>query len=177
MAFGGVRRGVSRFVKQYEYYNKRNPIIVRGTAGMGLFFIGDVIAQRMQPRDSIEWQWKDWDYHRTASATTWRALVWAPLAHYFWIVLESSVTPRVAHLGFLRGTMLKVLFDFMTVSPVSIGSFNIWMKWFETFDHEATSDHARKRPRAHLPTLVDLASFKKILFFLCAYSSIPNSAH
>ena len=55
--------------------------------------------------------YEQWDTKRSARACSWRALIWAPVAHYFWLGLETYVSPMVAHLGH-RGTLIKVVLDF-----------------------------------------------------------------
>jgi hypothetical protein len=136
-----------RLLARYERVNAAHPIKVRGGVGIGLFFIGDVLAQRIghdparrlptpppplpaphqlespataeqrqrlqtypqrdAPADrdrivvlptqpiprpaatavsSAVWSYHDWDVQRTLRSCSWRAVVWAPSAHYFWMV-------------------------------------------------------------------------------------------
>ena len=82
-----MTRKVRSLWAAYEKYNTSHPITVRGITGIGLFFIGDVLAQRIQNK---KWD----DGARTVRSCTWRAVVWAPTAHYFWVFLERIVHPR-----------------------------------------------------------------------------------
>ena len=147
-----------RLAAGYEALNAKYPIAVRGGGGIGLFFLGDVIAQRAQhvgdgksspnapPRRPFQdiaacyssdrlqdpqdpqpprppqrpWQFAEhWDGARTARACSWRALVWAPVAHFFWLGLEKHVSPHVVHLG-TRGTVIKIAIDFVVrTAPIS----------------------------------------------------------
>ena len=129
-----------RLAARYERVNAAHPIKVRGGVGIGLFFIGDVLAQRIghEPRavvagkpglrldaavdteqrrrlrsypqregtaervivlpseplpawsversEPVRWGYKDWDAQRTLRSCSWRAVIWAPSAHYFWLV-------------------------------------------------------------------------------------------
>jgi len=127
--------------------------------GIGLFFIGDVLAQRLervnlsedgsQKITTVDKQ--PWDAGRSWRSCSWRAFVWAPTAHYFWGALETHITPRVAHLGH-RGTAIKIAVDFATVSPPLFFSFLAWSKLWETSgDVRVTWAHASTTfPRALL---------------------------
>ena len=140
-----------RVAARYERANSRYPITVRGAIGIGLFFVSDVLAQRTQhlyaPPQQAEkspWGWDQWDKARSVRTCTWRAVVWAPAAHYFWLLLETKVKPRVAHLGW-RGVVLMIAFDFATISPPLIYSFLCWSKWWETQSLQETLAHANAR--------------------------------
>lgn len=156
----------------YEHYNAVYPITIRGTTGIGLFFVGDYCAQKISARqDTIrKGSMKDfaWDSERALRSCTWRAVIWAPVAHYFWVGLENFVTPAVAHLG-ARGTALKVLLDFVTVSPPLVMSFLVWSKFFETWDSRKTWEHSRdKFPSAYLAaccfwTPIHMATYSNII--------------
>ena len=143
---------LKRAIVRYELINASHPITVRGGVGIGLFFVGDVLAQRAQwvapappparqPAVNLaavlvekkagstlppenpplplppemqmvpSFGYEQWDPKRSARACSWRALIWAPVAHYFWLGLETYVSPMVAHLGH-RGTAIKVVLDF-----------------------------------------------------------------
>ena len=139
-----------RLVARYEAVNSSHPITVRGSIGIGLFFASDVLAQRTehlycQPASAgARWGWNQWDQARSVRTCTWRAVVWAPVAHYFWLVLETYVTPAVAHLGW-RGVALKIAFDFVTVAPPLVLSFLCWSKFWETLDAKLAWAHASDR--------------------------------
>ena len=130
-----------RLAARYERVNAAHPIKVRGGVGIGLFFIGDVLAQRIgheptalpverpgrrldaavdseqrrrlqtypqregtaervvvlpseplparpvEKRKAVsQWTCQDWDAQRTLRSCSWRAVIWAPSAHYFWLV-------------------------------------------------------------------------------------------
>ena len=133
-----------RVVARYERINAAHPIKVRGGVGIGLFFIGDVLAQRIgytyestpalkgktgpgaglattanteqrlrlqtypqregtaepvvalptgplpaqaaERSDRVAWGYQQWDAQRTLRSCSWRAVIWAPSAHYFWLV-------------------------------------------------------------------------------------------
>jgi hypothetical protein len=117
---------------RYEHLNTSRPIAVRGGIGVGLFFAGDVLAQRVaydqrqrqrQQSDSAAAKFtrEQWDSARSLRTCTWRAFVWAPTAHYFWHGLETYVSPRVVHLG-PWAVAVKIVIDFATVSPPLIYS-------------------------------------------------------
>jgi len=158
---------------RYEYYNSTHPIAIRGTLGIGLFFISDVLAQRAEHRAQppapdpasgscsvvhtpLEpFGLKQWDSARSVRTCTWRAVIWAPIAHCFWLGLETHVSPAVAHLGH-RGTVLKIAIDFATISPILVYSFLYWSKIWEGGDHRGTIAHANARVG---PTLLATYSF------------------
>jgi hypothetical protein len=235
---------------RYEHLNTRFPIVVRGTVGIGLFLVSDVLAQRTErmwqplpsPRpftlahdddgggnvhsacaksttarphigaaasdtanddafvaplaqtlttpstpptpptpstpstpstpptpSTPSWGYDDWDPMRSLRTCSWRAAVWAPTAHYFWLALETYVTPAVAHLG-TRGVVIKILCDFATVTPPLVYSFLVWSKCWETRgDVAATLDHANAR----LPqTLLAVYCFWTPLHFF-TYGLVP----
>ena len=142
---------IKRLISRYERANSTHPIAIRGTVGIGLFLASDVLAQRTQHVYSQRatgggerWGWQQWDQARSVRTCTWRAVVWAPVAHYFWLGLETYVTPAVAHLGW-RGVALKIAFDFATVAPPLVWSFLAWSKFWETLDADAARAHARDR--------------------------------
>eukprot|EP01045_Picozoa_sp_COSAG04_P011316 COSAG04_NODE_726_length_10783_cov_3.873081_2_plen_221_part_00 len=164
-----LRQHMSRAWARYEVLNEAYPITVRGVGGVGLFFIGDVLAQRgqfaqqqrqrqrladrtppaqQQPArpstTAASWGLEQWDGARTLRSCSWRAVVWAPAAHFFWLFLETHISPRVAHLGH-RGTALKIVFDFCTIGPPLIFSFLYWSKILECRDPAQTWDHVTER--------------------------------
>ena len=133
----------------YERINAAHPIKVRGGVGIGLFFIGDVLAQRIghaethretpaparhapvglattvntEQRQRLQtypqkdgtaerlvvlpaeplpvralersapaaWGYQHWDAQRTLRSCSWRAVIWAPSAHYFWLVRRKPI--------------------------------------------------------------------------------------
>ena len=88
-------------------------------------------------------QWQ-LDRMRTLRTCSWRAVIWAPVAHYFWLALEVYVSPAVAHLG-LTGTFIKILLDFATVAPPLVYSFLCWSKFWETCDVDLAIQHANAK--------------------------------
>lgn len=132
-----LRRGIKTAVERYELANARHPVIVRGSIGIGLFAVGDYLAQRVdysaiQEESARIRGMADqfvWDPARSFRSSSWRAVVWAPIATGFWHLLDK----RVKATG-VRGSIIKVAADLATMNVIMTYSFIAWSKAWSDFE-------------------------------------------
>eukprot|EP00729_Bicosta_minor_P014767 gene14767-24479_t len=112
--------------------------MVRGTAGIGLFAFGDLLAQKLEHHrkvdrgKALEPVWT-WDSDRAFRTSSWRAVMWAPAATVFWNALDRNVK-----IGGFRGSLIKIAIDFCTIGPVITYSYLSWCKTWELGPEHAT---------------------------------------
>lgn len=138
------RRGLRTAVERYEYANARHPVLVRGGIGIGLFAFGDYIAQRLDHSVStsngngargIVSERFAWDPERAFRSSSWRAVVWAPIATGFWHLLDKKVRA-----GGVRGAVIKIAADLATLNLLMTYSFIAWSKaWCNVQRNEPVS--------------------------------------
>jgi hypothetical protein len=98
---------------RYEAANLARPLLVRGTTGIVLYGIGDVAAQLASAPAGEEAAAGGLDGERTARCCSWRALVFTPMCHSFYLLMEHAVVASG-----LRGSLLKLAIDFVCFGPI-----------------------------------------------------------
>lgn len=129
-----LRRGIKSAMEHYERANANHPVVVRGGIGIGLFAFGDYIAQRLdhaaltdsnehsRPRGMLADEFY-WDPARAFRSSSWRAIVWAPIATGFWHFLDRRVRISGA-----RGAMVKIAADLASLNLLMTYTFIAWSK-------------------------------------------------
>lgn len=112
--------------------------MVRGTAGIGLFAFGDLLAQKLEHHrkvdrgKALEPVWT-WDSDRAFRTSSWRAVMWAPAATVFWNALDRNVK-----IGGFRGELTSwaapyAIQTLSTSNNITLFFFNIFSFFFFFF--------------------------------------------
>ena len=154
---GWLRR---QWVK-YEEVNLRRPILVRGATGIVLYGIGDVVAQHVSGSCMAD---GGLDTDRIFRTCTWRAVIFTPLVHSFYIVLEVAVRMQG-----LKGALAKLVIDLLLLGPNVTASFFFYCKSLEAWDHKVGQDAVRQQL---WPALIIGWGYWLPIHF-CTYAMIP----
>jgi hypothetical protein len=125
---------------RYEAANLARPLLVRGTTGIVLYGIGDVAAQLASAPAGEEAAAGGLDGERTARCCSWRALVFTPMCHSFYLLMEHAVVASG-----LRGSLLKLAIDFVCFGPIVTVSFFGWCTALEKRSLSAGVSAARQQ--------------------------------
>jgi len=168
-----VRVQLRNFVARYEHYNTKHPIMVRGTAGIGLFAFGDLLAQKLENHrkvdrgKALEPVWT-WDSDRAFRTSSWRAVMWAPAATVFWNALDRNVK-----IGGFRGSLIKIAIDFCTIGPVITYSYLSWCKTWELGPEHATVSSVVAHANDRFFTVISRSYVYWMPLHLITYGVVP----
>lgn len=125
----------ARALALYTRALEAHPVRTQMMSSAALWCSGDLIAQALEHRrlpfsrgqagtlvESLERQQQPLDVRRTIVQTTYAALVWAPVAH-FWYESLDRVARKVAQVGSRRFLLSKLALELAILHPVSLVAF------------------------------------------------------